>query len=126
MSVLVLATNGVIERGARVVVRNSSGTPYVILEDAANDSIEVWKGNGTTPTSFTEQDSGNNPESAIYGSCSAAIDSADIIHIAYQYDNGKTSELRYVTFDADGSTDTFSGDVSVISDIGSDPLTISA
>jgi hypothetical protein len=113
-------------QGARVCVRNSSGTPYVVLESssAGASGIQVWKGNSTTPSSFSEQDNTNNPETGStleYGSCSAAIDSTDIIHIAYMYDNGKLSELRYVTFDADGTTDTFSGDAQVIADIGDDP-----
>jgi hypothetical protein len=101
-----------------------------LQNDAATDDyavtrveIQVFE-ESTTPTSFVEQDAGNNPEGSSYGSCSAAIDSTDIIHIAYMYDNGKTSELRYVTFDADGTTDTFAGDAQVIADIGDDPVSI--
>jgi hypothetical protein len=87
--------------------------------------IQVFE-SSATPTSFIEQDLSNNPQTAGYGSCSAAIDSTDIIHIAYMYYNGKTSELRYVTFDADGTTDTFSGDAQIIADIGDDPTAITA
>jgi hypothetical protein len=111
-------------QGTRVCLRNSGGTPYLVLEDTTDGGIEVWKGNGTAPSSFSEQDNTNNPQTAGYGSCSAAIDSTDIIHIAYMYDNGKTSELRYVTFDADGVVDAFSGDAQVIADIGDDPVSI--
>lgn len=108
--------------GARVVVRTSAGIPYVIVEDLTNGAIRVFKGDAATPTSFAEQDSANNPATAGYGACSAAIDSTGIIHIAYQYDNGKASELRYVTFNT--GTDAFAGDAQVIADIGADPTAI--
>ena len=101
--------------GARVNLRNSAGIPYVIVLDETNGAIQVWKGNSTTPTAFTEQDSASNPQNTRYVAPSACIDSTDIIHIAYYDENGKTSALRYVTFDT--STDTFSGDISV-KDIG--------
>ena len=110
--------------GSRVSVRNSAGVPYVVVLDETDGGIEVWKGNSTTPTAFTEQDTANNPQSAGYGSMSVAIDSSDILHISYMYDNGKASQLRYITFNADGATDTFSGDVAIIADIGEDPLAI--
>lgn len=112
----------VIAPGARVVVRNSSGIPYVVVENSTDDSIDVWKGNSSTPTSFTEQDTSNNPSGSIYGSPSAAIDTTGVIHIVYQRDNGKTSTCRYVTFST--STDTFSGDVVIDSNIGADPISI--
>ncbi|KKL95156.1 hypothetical protein LCGC14_1857480, partial [marine sediment metagenome] len=115
--------DNVITNGRRVAVRNSSGIPYVIVENQSDDSIDVWKGNSATPTSFTEQDNTNNPSGTVYGSCSAAIDFGGIIHIAYMQYNGKTSAFRYVTFNT--STDTFSGDVAVDTDIGSDPTSIS-
>ncbi|MEK6862008.1 MAG: hypothetical protein AABY07_08645 [Nanoarchaeota archaeon] len=106
-----------IDRSARVVVRTSTGILYIIVHDDTNDGIEVWKGNSVNPISFSEQDSANNPQSAgRYISPSGAIDSSNIIHIAYYDLNGKSSALRYVIFNT--STDTFSGDVSV-KDIGS-------
>lgn len=112
------------QRGNRVLVRNSSGTPYVVMTDEDATGIQVWKGNSTTPTSFSEQDAGNAPASGVYGSVSAAIDSTDIIHIVYMEDDGKTSACRYVTFDADGTTDTYSGDTDIDSNLGGDPVTI--
>ncbi len=120
------ANTNTVQKGARIVVRNSSGTPYIVLQDRNDSGIEVWKGNATDPTSFSEQDTANNPQAGtdLYGSPAAAIDSTDIIHIVYQYYNTKTSELRYVTFNADGLTDTFSGDVQIIADIGDDPTNI--
>lgn len=99
----------------RSIVRTSAGIPYVVLEDVNEGGIEVWKGNSTTPTSFTEQDTANNPANSRYDTPSAAIDSTGVIHIAYYDINGKSSALRYVTFST--GTDTFSGDVS-IQDIG--------
>ncbi|MCK5017981.1 MAG: hypothetical protein KAS32_13075, partial [Candidatus Peribacteraceae bacterium] len=116
-----------IAQGARVVVRNSAGIPYVVVENLTEDAICVYKGNATEPTSFAEKDDGNNPTGTIYGSCSAAIDSDDIIHIAYMLDDGKDSQLLYCTFDADagGSTDTFAGvDTVIVDDLGEDPTAI--
>jgi len=110
--------------GARVLVRNSAGTPYVVMTDEDATGITVWKGNSTTPTSFSEQDAGNAPASGTYGSVSAAIDSTDIIHIVYMELDGKTSACRYVTFDADGTTDTYAGDVDVDADLGSEPASL--
>lgn len=46
--------NNTIVRGARVVVRTSAGIPYVIVENQTDDRIDVWKGDGITPTSFAE------------------------------------------------------------------------
>lgn len=108
--------------GNRCDVTNSSGIPYVVVENQTDESIDVWKADGTVPTSFSEQDAGSKPSASVYGSCDAAISSDDIIHISYMRDNGKTSSLRYVTFDT--GTDTFSGDTSVIADIGADPGSI--
>jgi len=120
MAIAVTSANtNTVAQGARVAVRTSAGIPYVIVEDTTDGGIEVWKGDGTTPTSFSEQDSANNPQASGYGSCSAAIDSSDVIHIAYQYYNGKASELRYITFDT--STDTFGTDTQLVADIGEDP-----
>ena len=117
--------NNYIGNGARVVVRNSAGTPYVVVENITDSSIDVWKGNSTTPSGtapFAEQDAAgaSHPDSGgVYGSVSAAIDSSDIIHIVYMEDDGNTSACRYVTFNT--STDTFSGDTDIIADIGADP-----
>jgi hypothetical protein len=91
------------------------------VDDTTDSGVEIWKGNSTTPTSFSEQDNTNNPQTTDYTACGMAIDSTDVIHIIYCYYNGKTSQLRYVTFDADGTTDTFSGDVALVADLGADP-----
>lgn len=107
----------------RCIVRTSAGIPYVILTDSTEGGIEVWKGNSSTPTSFTEQDAANNPASAgRYGSASAAIDSTGVIHIVYGDDNGTSPSVRYVTFNT--GTDTFSGDVSIIADLGQDMISV--
>lgn len=109
-----------IAQGARVVVRNSSGIPYVVTENTTDSSIDVWKGNSTTPTSFTEQDVSNNPDAASgsYLAASAAIDSSDVIHIAYWNSDGKDSALRYVQFRADGTNDDFQNDAQAVADVG--------
>jgi len=106
---------------SRVSVRTSAGIPYVIVNQILG-IIQVFKGNSVTPTSFTIQDDANDPAGTTYGSSSAAIDSTGVIHISYHYYNGKTSELRYVTFNT--GTDTFSGDAQLVADIGGDPTAI--
>jgi hypothetical protein len=117
--------NNILRGSGRVVVRSSAGIPYVVLEDTTDGGIEVWKGNGVTPTGFTEQDSANNPASSgRYGSPACAIDSAGIIHIVYMDDNGTAPSVRYVTFST--SSDTFSGDVAVVADLGSDMTSVAS
>ncbi len=106
--------------GARNVMRSPSGIPYVVLVDATDGGIEVWKGDGVSPTAFSEQHASGNPQTSGYGCVSAAMDSSGVIHIAYMYYNTKVSQLRYVTFST--ATDTFSGDVAVKADIGNDPI----
>ena len=109
--------------GARNVMRSPSGIPYVVLVDATDGGIEVWKGDGVSPTAFTEQNAAANPQTSGYGCVSAAMDSSGVIHIAYMYYNTKVSQLRYVTYNT--ATDTFSGDVAVKADIGNDPISLS-
>ena len=108
---------------SRNVVRTSGGIPYVVLEDSTDGGIEVWKGNSATPTSFSEQDSANNPQSSgRYGSPACAIDSTDKIHIIYADDNAGNPQYRYVVFNT--VTDTFSGDAAITSDLGSDMTSV--
>jgi hypothetical protein len=98
-------------------VRNSSGTPYVVVVNQDGPSVEVWKGNSTTPTSFSEQDSGNKPSKTGISVAAAAIDTFDNLRIVYWSNDtsmGGSGGLWYVVFDADGSTDTFSGDTKLV------------
>ena len=76
--------------------------------------------------SFEEQDaSAPKPTGTNYGAVSAAIDSDDVIHIAYMSDAGKASPLLYATFRADGINDDWlTTDVSLVADIGEDPTAI--
>jgi hypothetical protein len=69
-------------------------------------------------TNFYPQDLSNAPQTSGYSAASGAMDTNGIIHIAYIYRNGKSSQLRYVQFDT--SSDTFSGDTAVVSDLGGD------
>ena len=125
---LIVTTDGdnfTIAQGARVTVRNSSGIPYVVVFNDSDKRIEVYKGDGTTPTQFDEQDvngTGNGPVEANYVGMSAAIDSSDIIHIAYlDLDTAKNDGgLRYVQFDT--GDDTFKNDASKLT-WGDDPPT---
>ena len=109
-----------IKQGARAVVRLSNGRPYVIVENSSDDQIQVWKGNATTPASFSEPDAGNGPTGTVWGSCSAAVDINNVIHIAYCTDEGKASQLRYVQF----ASDVFLNDTQIIADLGGDPTAI--
>lgn len=106
----------------RAVVRDTTGIPYVVVENETDNAIDVWMGNSTTPTSFSQQDAANRPTATDYGHCSCAIDSSGIIHIVYMYDNGKSSQARYVTFNT--STNVYAGDVAIIADVGNDPGSI--
>jgi hypothetical protein len=113
--------NGV-TNGNRVVVRNSAGIPYVVVENYDNASIDVYMGNSATPTSFAEQDFTHNPDATTFGSVSAAIDSAGIIHIVYAEYISKSSDLEYVQFDT--ATNLFQNAVPINSDLGEEDTAI--
>ena len=111
-----------INNGNRVVVRTSAGIPYVVLVDATDASIEVWKGDSSTPTSFTEQNTTNNPDATTYGSMSAAIDSTGIIHIVFMEYISKSDDLEYVTFNT--NTDVFAGAATINTDLGGESSSV--
>lgn len=111
-----------INNGNRVVVRTSAGIPYVVLVDATDASIEVWKGDSSTPTSFTEQDTANNPDATTYGSMSAAIDSTGIIHIVFMEYISKSDDLEYVTFNT--NTGVFAGAATINTDLGGESSSV--
>lgn len=102
--------------GNRMVVRNSSGIPYVVTVDSTNTGIEVYKGNSSTPASFTEQDTADNPETGTLGSVSAAIDSTGVIHIVYAEYVSKSSDLTYITYNT--GTDQFDSATDISGDLG--------
>ena len=102
---------------ARTEFRSSSGIPYSLSLDETNNDIEVYKGNSTTPTSYSLADSITAETDPV--GISGAIDSDDIIKISWLDDAGKASPLRYAEFDCD--TDTFNTPVSIVVDIGEDP-----
>jgi len=116
------ANNNNIDNGNRVCVRTSAGIPYVVLVDATDGSIEVWKGNSSTPTSWTEQDTANNPDATTYGSVSAAIDSTGIIHIVFMEYISKSDDLEYITFNT--NTDVFAGAETINADLGVQSISI--
>ena len=111
-----------IKQGARAVVRLSNGRPYVIVENSSDDQIQVWKGNATTPASFSEPDAGNGPTGTVWGSCSVCVDVNDVIHISYCTYEGKACQLRYVQF----ASDAFLNDTQVIADLEEDPVAITS
>jgi len=87
--------------GDRNIVRNSYGNIYVV--SMSNHYVTVCK-SSNNGASFAVQDDSNSPYSSsgyFYESCVCVIDSADIIHIAYDHD----TNAYYSTFDT--STDEF-------------------
>lgn len=85
-------TNSVLG-AARATVRTSAGIPYVCVYDSTNGKIEMFKGNATTPTSFSEQDSAHRPSGV--AAPAIAIDSTGLIHVGY-YQSATT--FHYNTF----------------------------
>ena len=70
-----------ITSSGRVSVRDSNGIPYVLTINSGD--IQLWKGNSSTPTSFSEVDGSNNPNDANYHAISMAIKSNDTISIVF-------------------------------------------
>jgi len=109
MASVEVTSSGGVGSGVRKIVRTSTGVIYVVLINGT--AIEVWK--STDGTSWAEQDTGNNPDSTGYQHPSCAIDSNDIIHIAYSANVSMTGGTRYVKFhtvDAATNKNTFQGD----------------
>lgn len=108
-----------INSGTRVNVRTSSGIPYVLVHHATANDLRIYKGNSSTPTSFSGQDTSNEPtvSSTNDGVVAAAIDSSDIIHTITFFNSGKNSTVRYATFDT--SSDTWSTSTTIF-DVGDD------
>jgi len=103
------------------LVRNSSGIPYILQATTAY-VLDMLKGNSATPTSFTQQDTSNNPVSAYtLQPSNIYIDSADVIHLCVGEQTGKTSALQYITFDT--TTDTW-GTGETVATMSSDPAGI--
>lgn len=87
-----------LESGQHNVVRTAGGVLYAILCDAysATKFIACYK--STDGSSWAEQDSGNRPTDAANQifRVAIAIDSNDVIHIAYY--NRTNTAIRYITF----------------------------
>jgi hypothetical protein len=97
-----------IGRGGRVIVRDSDGDLFVVVEDTTDGAIEIWKSTDNGET-WVEQDTSNNPDGTDYTAPSIAIDSNDLIHIAY-WDPG--GGIIYATFSA--TTSTFVSDTRLV------------
>jgi len=101
----------------RVCVRTSAEIPYVVVWNRITNDIEIYKGNSSTPSSFTEQDTANNPSASVFGCSSAAIDSTGVIHIVYMSYISDSDDLMYVTYatatDQWGTPATINGDLGV-------------
>lgn len=81
------------------LIRTSAGTLYSFINDGG--SCEMWK--STDGSSWTEQDSSNNPSCLSgTGELAVAVDSSNVIHMVYMT-NART--VAYNTFST--STDTF-------------------
>jgi hypothetical protein len=91
---------GAMSGSGRQVVRTSSGTLYAFINDGG--SCEIWK--SSDGTSWTEQDSANNPSCSTSGSVvGMAIDSSNNLHLLYE--SVATEDPTYVKFTT--SSDTF-------------------
>jgi len=104
--------------GARKVVRSSSGAIYILFvaDVIGIFTIRIFKSNDGG-ASFAIQDEGGAPGDADLRAPSMAIDSVDIIHISYFFEDGKDSSVRRVLFhtvDAASTPDTFQGDEQVL------------
>lgn len=106
----------------RVCVRTAAGIPYVIVWNTSGNDIEIYKGNSATPSSFTEQDTADNPSAAVYGAVSAAIDSTGIIHIVYMRYITKSDDLIYVTYNT--TTDQWGTPATINSDLGAESTSL--
>lgn len=84
-----------------VVFSGTTNIPYVIVYDDAGDTLNVYKGNAASPTSFTAQDTGNNPTVTGIINATACIDSSDNIHIfatLFPSGHGVTLEVKHYVF----------------------------
>lgn len=110
------------------IVRDSGGTVYIIAPNCdsypdftatgLDQTIRVFKGNSTSPTSFVRQDSSNEP-AAVVG-CAAAIDGDDVIHIAWCA-RSSISNVRYLRY-APFAGDTWGSVVTIASDLDYDDI----
>lgn len=122
MAVQITSSRSGFENSSRPMVRTSTGILYLAFCNKTDDTVEVWK--SSDGTSWTEQDTGNSPvNNSGDGSVVCAIDSSDILHIVYNYENGSSPadyDLKYVTFDTEdgGATDDAFNTPAVIGDAG--------
>ena len=113
------------------IVRTSAGTVYVIAPNCDSypdftatgltQTIRVYKGNSTgIPSAFSRMDSANEP-AAVVG-CAAAIDSSNVIHIAWEARStiSLTHYLRYATFNT--ATDTWGAVTTILSNVDYDDI----
>jgi len=110
--------------GARHTFRNSSGIPYVLVASdvGASRTLYMYKGDGTSPTDFTPADSITGLSDVACADVAGAIDSSDVIHIAYYDQYDKDTPLLYATFRADGTNDDFNeSGTTLVADIGEAP-----
>jgi len=108
--------------GSRNVVRTSTGDLYAVFVDIGNEDLEVWY--SADGSSWSEKDSGNKPAIDVSGA-SVAIDSLDVLHIVYSYNDDsdpKNFDLMYVTFDTLDSTsgDDLFNTPATIADVGAE------
>ncbi|MDQ3099206.1 MAG: DUF2341 domain-containing protein [bacterium] len=93
------AGDAAVQTAYRQVVRTSSGTLYAFINDSG--SCEIWS--SSDGTTWTEQDSVNNP-TCIVGELSAAVDGSDNLHLAYESNGGSGTNVSYVLFTTSSNT----------------------
>lgn len=94
----------------RRIFRNSSGIPYVLFTNGA-----IYKGNSTTPTSFSLAGSAKTSGSLATG----CLLSGTTIGVLYRFLSGMTDEWRYDTFSM--STDSYAGSDETVASITASP-----
>jgi hypothetical protein len=122
-TVKVATGSGYSDVSAKQIVRTSGNVAYAIATNcdtypctSSTQTVRVWKADQAgLPTSFTRKDTANEPANA--GSCAAAIDGSDNIHIVWQ-DRG-TPKVRYAVFNT--ASDTWGTKEDVDASIGAVP-----
>ncbi|MBU1110971.1 hypothetical protein KKB83_05150, partial [Patescibacteria group bacterium] len=77
----------------RQIVRLSDGTLYAVVNDSG--SVEVWK--SADGSSWSQQDSIDSPACANTEPVTVAVDSSNVLHLAY-LDSNSPADIDYVTF----------------------------
>ena len=98
---------GVLPGEGRQIVQTSGGVLYAFINDGG--SCEIWK--SSDGSSWTEQDTSDNPACNTTENIALTIDGNNDLHLIYEDD--ATSTVKYITYDT--PTDQFGSEESVTS-----------